>query len=78
MTVIIEYPAVSRSTAGIIIHLSRGFRSAENPREIASRSGRRIIFARIMPVTTVVANRCHGAMRLLHVGHLTHLAIRAK
>ncbi len=28
-------------------------RSAENPREIASRSGRRIIFARIMPVTTV-------------------------
>ncbi len=33
-------------------------RSAENPREIASRSGRRIIFARIMPVTTVprVAN----------------------
>ncbi len=31
-------------------------RSAENPREIASRSGRRIIFARIMPVTTVPAN----------------------
>jgi len=27
MTVIFEYPAVSRSTAGIIIHLSRGFRA---------------------------------------------------
>ncbi len=53
-TVIFEYPAVSRSIAGIIIHLSRGFRgSAENPREFASRSGRRVFFARIMPVSTV-------------------------
>ncbi len=36
---------------------ARSSRSAENPREMASRSGRRIIFARIMPVTTVSMER---------------------
>ncbi len=63
MTVIFEYSHsnvsnVSRSTAGIYYPpFARISRSAENPREIASRSGRRINFARIMPVSTVTGDR---------------------
>ncbi len=46
MTVIFEYPAVSRSTAGIIIHLSRGFRAVLKTRAKLLRAAAAELFLR--------------------------------
>jgi len=46
MTVIFEYPAVSRSTDGIIIHLSRGFRAVLKTRAKLLRAAAAELFLR--------------------------------